>query len=424
MSDDTFDAIVVGAGMAGTAAAYLLAKGGKSVLLVEVGDGAGKKAITGGRIYTKALDLVEPGFASEAPLERAVTHEQLMLLHEDRSTTIEYTDPSFGGARPQSHTILRGTFDEWFVAKAEEQGVMFVPANRVDGLVERDGRIVGVKAGDDEILADIVIAADGSNSQLAQKAGLREDLTAQHTGLAVKEVIELPAKEIEARFNLAPGEGAARMILGGAGGIHGGTFLYTNRESLSLGCVFLGDSLAKSGRPFPDLFQDVKQHPALQALIAGGKSVEYSACILPEGGWDKVPQRLYRDGFLTVGAAAGFVLNQGYTIRGMDLAMMSGIAAAQAVLGAKSAAEVGPLYLQQLEQIGVIPAMKRFARTPHVLRNQRFYSDYPAMANDILQQLFRIEGQPPLRQSIMTNIRAHGGFLALAKDAWRVMRAL
>ena len=46
-----FDAIVVGAGCAGSVAAYELAKAGKEVLLIERGNFAGAKNMTGGRIY-------------------------------------------------------------------------------------------------------------------------------------------------------------------------------------------------------------------------------------------------------------------------------------------------------------------------------------------------------------------------------------
>ena len=58
MSDDQFDAIVVGAGCAGAVAAYRLASAGRSVLVVERGNYAGAKNMTGGRIYTRASACV------------------------------------------------------------------------------------------------------------------------------------------------------------------------------------------------------------------------------------------------------------------------------------------------------------------------------------------------------------------------------
>jgi len=221
--EEKFDAIIVGAGPAGAACAYLLAKEGKNVLMIERGVSAGSKNVTGGRLYTYALELVEPGLHAEAPLQRKVVREQIMMLGEQSAITVDYLDYSFKGKElPQSYTVLRAPFDEWFAGKAEEQGAMVASGIRVDDLIIQDGKVVGVKAGEDEMYADIVIAADGVNSFMAQKAGLREDLTAHEVGVGVKEIIELPAEVIQQRFNLAPDEGAARLVLGCTEGTTGG----------------------------------------------------------------------------------------------------------------------------------------------------------------------------------------------------------
>ena len=123
---EKFDAIIIGAGPAGVACAYTLAKAGKEVLLIERADTPGAKNVTGGRFYTYALEMVDEGLTEEAALERKVTHEQIMLLSGDRAINIEYQDPSFdqAGRAPQSYTILRARFDEWFAGKAEEMGAM------------------------------------------------------------------------------------------------------------------------------------------------------------------------------------------------------------------------------------------------------------------------------------------------------------
>lgn len=161
--EERLDAIVIGAGPAGCACAYVLAKAGKSVLLVERGTSAGSKNVTGGRLYTYALELVEPGLYTRAPLQRKVVHEQIMMLGKNSAMTIDYADFDFGEGVPQSYTVLRAPFDEWFASEAEAQGAMFATGIRVDELLEADGKIVGIKAGDDEMYADVVIAADGVN---------------------------------------------------------------------------------------------------------------------------------------------------------------------------------------------------------------------------------------------------------------------
>ncbi|NLB18627.1 MAG: FAD-dependent oxidoreductase, partial [Syntrophomonadaceae bacterium] len=93
--EEKYDAIIVGAGPAGSACAYTLAREGKSVLLIERGDTPGSKNVTGGRLYTYALEMLDKGLYEEAALERKVVHEQIMMLGGDRSITIDYHDPSY-----------------------------------------------------------------------------------------------------------------------------------------------------------------------------------------------------------------------------------------------------------------------------------------------------------------------------------------
>src|SRR5208337_5038031 len=107
MADDKFDAIVVGAGPAGSACAYVLAKAGKNVLLVERGDSPGGKNVSGGRLYTYALELLEPGMYKRAPLQRKIVREQIMLLNERGATTVDYFNPAFGEEVPQSYSVVR-----------------------------------------------------------------------------------------------------------------------------------------------------------------------------------------------------------------------------------------------------------------------------------------------------------------------------
>lgn len=400
-SEDKFDAIIIGAGPAGSACAYTLAKEGRSVLMIERGDTPGSKNVTGGRLYTYALELLEPGLSSEAALERKVTHEQIMMLSGDRSVNIDYHNPAFNAADrpPMSYTVLRAVLDEWLAAKAEEMGAMLACSIKVDDLIEQDGRIVGVVAGEDEMYADVVIAADGVNSFMAQKAGLISDIEKETVGVGVKEIIELPAKTIEERFHLPAGEGAARMLLGCTAGIHGGGFLYTNQDSISLGAVFMPEGAAEKKRSVHEMFQELKMHPAIYPLIAGGETVEYSAHLVGEAGFRGIPQKLYRDGFLMVGDAAGFVINTGCSIRGIDLAIVSGIAAARAVISAAGRAAVGPAYMKELENLQLRPAMKAVDGYFDVLDTEWLYDKVPNVANDVFASLFTVTGAVPQKLS-------------------------
>ena len=230
-----FDAIVVGAGCAGSVAAYELASAGKSVLVVERGNFAGAKNMTGGRIYSHALKLVFPNFEEEAPLERRITHERISLMSDDANFTIDFSSKAMKQEGRDSYSVLRGPFDQWLAGKAEEAGAEFVYGIAVESLVKDDaGKICGVRAGEDEITAEVVLLCDGVNSLLTAEAVGAKRPPASAIAVGIKEVIELPASVITDRVLAASDdEGAAWLIAGDSTkGTFGGGFMYTNRESI------------------------------------------------------------------------------------------------------------------------------------------------------------------------------------------------
>src|SRR3990172_4933753 len=164
---EKFDAIIVGSGPGGSSAAYSLAKMGLNVLMLERGKYPGAKNVMGGRMYAHALNRLIPGFWKEAPVERAVTREKITLLCKKASVTLDFQDEGLFDT-PNSFTILRAKFDQWFANKAVEAGATLVPNIRVDDLLWKDKRIAGIVAGSDKIEASIVIAADGAVSLMAE----------------------------------------------------------------------------------------------------------------------------------------------------------------------------------------------------------------------------------------------------------------
>ena len=428
MDDEKFDAIIVGAGPGGIACAYRLAKEGRSVLVIERGNTAGSKNVIGGRFYTYVLDLLDPELRGEAEeyLERKVAREQVMVLGKDSALTIDLEDFEAGSnPRPEdSYTVLRAGFDEWFAGKAEEEGVMIAAGIRVDDLLIEDGRVAGVMAGGDAMYADMVIAADGVNSFIARRAGLRPELTPDIIGVGVKEIIELPAKTIEERFQVSDGMGAARVILGCSDGLTGGGFLYTNKTSVSLGMVFGPEKLSDHKMSIRDIYQEFKMHPSIQKLLGDGTSVEYGAHLVPEGGWNgSVPTKLYREGLLVIGDAAVFVINTGTILRGMDLAMLSGIAAANAVLSEET--DKGPVYMRELDKV-LIPTMKACAGYPKVIGMERMPAVYPQMINELAKFMFKVDGSIPRKppKAMMGIVKQHVSLSDLLGDAWRGVRSV
>ena len=83
-----------------------------------------------------------------------------------------------------------------------EAGGMVITKNRVDELIMDGNKVRGIIAGEDKIPANVVLAADGVMSLVAEKAGLRQRQKPLDYAVAIKEVIELSAQTIEQRFNL------------------------------------------------------------------------------------------------------------------------------------------------------------------------------------------------------------------------------
>lgn len=420
MSEDIFDAIIVGAGLAGSVAALVLAREGADVLVIERGNSAGAKNVTGGRIYAHSLERIIPGFAEIAPVERRITHEKLAFMTEKGAMTMDYLNADEASASQVSYSVLRSKFDAWLMAQAEEAGAQLITGIRVDNVVQRDGKVVGVEADGDILEAKVVILADGVNSLLAEKLGMAKRVDAASVAVGVKELIELPKSVIEDRFQLQGNEGAACLFAGSpTDGLMGGGFLYTNEDTLSLGLVCGLHHLKDAKKSVPQMLEDFKQHPAVAPLIAGGKMVEYSAHVVPEAGMNMQPE-LIGDGVLIAGDAAGMCMNLGFTIRGMDLAVAAGEAAAKAVLSAKQNNDFSRNGLASYRQIldnGPMRDMRMYQRLPAFLDNPRMFTRYPEMVVGVARDLFTVDGSAPvpMRKKILQHAKKVG-FINLMKD--------
>lgn len=415
--------------MAGATAGYVLAQAGLEVVVIERGNYAGSKNMTGGRLYGHSLEKIIPNFAAEAPVERKVTKEKVSFLTGDGAVTLDFYAGALGDPQNASYTVLRGVFDQWLAGKAEEAGAVLAAGVRVDELLVQDGKVVGVKAGEDVLEADVVILADGVNSLLAQQVGLRQELHPHQVAVGVKEVIELPEQVIADRFNLSGDEGLSWLFAGACtGGIMGGGFLYTNKSSLSLGLVCTLSDMGRAQKTLPEMLEDFKQHPVIRPLIKGGKLIEYSGHLVPEAGINMMP-KLFSDGVVVVGDAAGFVINTGYMVRGMDLAVASAEAAAKAVIQAKEkgdfSAQSLSVYQQLLEQSFVLQDLRLYKKAPEFMNNPRIFNDYPAMAVSLMTDLFKVDGSP--NKSLLAKVNQsikRVGLATLLKDGLKGVRAI
>lgn len=426
---EKFDVIVVGAGLAGLAAAYTLAQEGLEVLVLEKGDYPGAKNVTGGRLYVNPVRDLFPDLWAKAPLERPIVHEEVAVFAKERSLTISYTGDELRQEPYQSYSILRAKFDRWFAGQAEKKGAMLITKSRVDELIMESGRVIGVRTGGDELGADVIIAADGVLSLTAEQAGLRQPGDPHHFAVGFKEVIELERGLIEDRFNLTGDEGAARLFMGEVTrGKFGGGFLYTNKESLSLGIVVGIKDLYETEPAVqaPQLLDDFKQRPEIARLIQGGQTVEYSAHVIPEGGL-KSFARLYGDGILVAGDAAGFSMNIGVSVRGMEYALASGYYAAQAVLKARESGDFSAaglkVYQDLLDASFVMKDFESFQDAPQALENPRLFQYYPELAGNIMRDLYAVPAGP--KDKLYPTIKKYLGFgnlWAMFGDLRKVMK--
>jgi electron transfer flavoprotein-quinone oxidoreductase len=460
------ECIVVGGGLAGLSAAYGLASEGLEVMLLERGDYAGAKNVTGGRLYLSPIRGIYPELweaAAEAleeggpaaPVERPVVRELVTMMSPGAQATVEIAADGFGGARPQSYTVVRARLDQWFADRVIEKGVMIVPKMKVDELLTEPteartaaaeaaggdggagvaalaepGKVIGIRAGGDEIGADVVVVAEGALGLLSSAAGLRAEPRPEDHALGYKEIIELPPSTIEDRWHLNPGEGAAHLFMGSlTKGMTGGGFVYTNRDSVSLGIVVAMHQMMGRGDELEswqllDEFKDVAQ---IRPLVAGGTVAEYSAHAIPEGGIEKVP-RLFGDGYLLVGDAAGLSLNALVTVRGMDFAIASGYYAAKAIARVKKAGDFGraglAAYEASLRSSFVLQDLQTARAYPRLIENPRLFTQYPELVTRLLRDVYTV-GPGPTPALVKKALRAVRGQLlrpSTWRDAWELRK--
>jgi electron transfer flavoprotein-quinone oxidoreductase len=399
----SFEAIVIGGGLAGLSAAYRLAQAGHSVLVLERGPSCGAKALTGGRLYTYALRDLVGDLWHQAPLQREVNREVIAMMTEQDAISM---DAAFGQPNGQSFTVLAAPLVEWLAEKCEEAGADIVPGATVTELIMRSGRVGGVVAGGEELTSQLVIDAEGVNPLVFERAGFVRRLRRQDVALGVKCLFRLSEEEVDHRFATGQRRGTAMLGMGAVTkGVFGGMFLYTNIDTISLGLVVDSEQWSKHHTSVAGAVNDLRRHPAIAGYLDGAELVEYGAHLVYEGSVGTVPQ-LSGDGWIVTGDAAGFCINRGFTIRGMDYAIASGSAAGQTAAAALQAGDVSATALSAYQDrlaggvLGDMAAVKNahgwMAGTPDL------FSTYPALAADLVRDLFQVDGQPlrPVRTTM------------------------
>lgn len=431
--NEKFDAIVVGAGPSGNAAAYTLAKAGLKVLQIERGEYPGSKNVQGAILYADALEKVIPDFRDEAPLERHIIEQRMWVLDDQSFIGTHFRSDDYNKPPYNRYTIIRAQFDKWFSSKVREAGALLICETTVDSLLIDGGRVVGVRCDRDggDVFADVVILADGVNSLLAKKAGFHPEIKAQNVALAVKEILFMPQETIEARFNVKEGEGVVIEMIGKiTDGMMGTGFLYTNADSLTIGVgCMLSDFKHSANRTSPyALLEKMKRHPSIAPLIEGGEMKEYCAHLIPEGGFYAVP-KVYGDGWMIVGDSGGFV-NATHR-EGSNLAMTTGRLAAETVIAAKAAGKpmseaVLKAYKKALDESFVMKDLHKYRDMPKVFHdNNQFFTTYPELVNRAAQKMITVDGvdKKSKEREIFASFRQKRSLAGLMGDAFKLWRA-
>ena len=428
-----FDVIVVGAGPAGSAAALTLARRGVNVLMLEKARVPGERNMTGGVIYGDfpgewGLISLVPDFESAAPLERRiVSHEVVVLGAPDyaKGTSRYYrlskrSVPAKAGLFPMEfetghdYSVLRRPFDRWFANLAVGAGAMLSTETTAEGLLTEGGAVVGVRTPSEELRAKLVIDASGVTSNLVEEAGLRGRLTPRQLYHGIKRVFRLDPGTIEKRFRTKPGEGKAVFFIGEfMHEVGGGAFVYTNRETLSVGLVVSLDSLIRRTTErfdqvgkLLDILDEFQSHPMVAELLEGAQPAEYSAHNIPKG-HRAILKRPYADGYLVAGDALGSFVKIGPMIDGMRRAISSGMMAASAYLSAAPSGSFRGKNLSRYRDLlsPIYEDVNRSGRDSFISESSFTYHTLPRVlfSTRLLSSVFTFEpgaGPRPPRDSI------------------------
>lgn len=432
-ANQKFDAIVVGAGPSGNAAAYTMAKAGLKVLQIERGEYPGSKNVQGAILYADALERIIPDFREDAPLERHIIEQRMWVLDDASFVGSHFRSEDYNKPPYNRYTIIRAQFDKWFSSKVREAGALLICETTVQNLIMDGDKVVGVRcdreAGD--VFADVVVLADGVNSTLARKAGFHPEIKASNVALAVKEILFMPEELIQQRFNIKDEEGVVIEMVGKiTDGMMGTGFLYTNKDSLTIGIgCMLSDFKKNENKTSPyQLLENLKRHPSVAPLIEGGEMKEYCAHLIPEGGFFAVP-KVHGNGWMIVGDSGGFV--NAVHREGSNLAMTTGRLAAETVINAKAAGKTLneatlKAYQKALDESFVMKDLKKYRDMPKVFHeNPQFFTTYPELLNKAARTMVTVDNvdKKTKEREVFSSFRAARSFTGLVGDAFKLWRA-
>jgi electron transfer flavoprotein-quinone oxidoreductase len=416
------DVAIVGGGLAGISAAITAAKNGLSVIVLERGEHSGSKNVSGGRMYIHSLKKLLGDRYKDAPLELPIKKETFEIYTGKNKVSFSFENKE----TENSYSILRSKFDAWFASEAENLGVPISYSTLVSGIDREDGGLI-IRSDRGDIKTPLVIESDGAAAFASRYLGLVKE----------KKFKMQPVKNIEGNPDFMPGQvmvgvkeivdsktdkdsGEAKTILGLSDGIKGGGFAYTNKESTSIGLTLKLDSLEAHKEKSFEIIENFREN-----LSIGGKLLEYSAHMIPFYKFENLPQR-YAPNLLVTGDAAGFLINDGFTIRGMDNAIESGRLAGEAVKKISDSGDFTDTYIyeQMLQDSFILKDMQASSRISSLFGNERTFDAYPKMMAGILERMFTVTDDPRenVKNVMRDEIKKNNlGYYTLLQDMLKVI---
>jgi electron-transferring-flavoprotein dehydrogenase len=345
--------LIIGAGPAGLAAAIRLGQlieehpetaerlGDVPVAVLEKGKATGSHLLSGAVVNPRSLQRLFKGRKrlDEMPFYGEVHGESVLFMTKSRAVRIP-TPPTMVNHRNYVASLSR--LGRWLADEAESLGATILPETSAEKLLVDGGRVVGVRTGDrgrgrageelgnfesgSDVTARVTILSEGTQGHLTGAAldhfGLRSD-NPQVWALGVKEVwkVATPLDEVVHTMGWPLRSGRRYREFGGS-------FVYPMGDDMVTIGMVVGLDYRDASLSVHDLLQELKTHPRIRKILAGGERVQWGAKTIPEGGFVALPKQFHASGLLLTGDGVGLVNVP--ALKGIHYAIESGRLAAEA----------------------------------------------------------------------------------------------